>query len=77
MTTLPLLLERRAPARDLHQFLDDSGHEARVAALAALTGPQQRALYEGAGLSPPWVELDPATFAPSWTCRRRWRRGSR
>lgn len=62
MTTLPLLLERRAPARDLHQFLDDSGHEARVAALAALTGPQQRALYEGAAGAEPLVLDD---FVPA------------
>lgn len=53
MTSLPSLLERRAPARDLHAFLDDAGHDARVAALAALTRAEQRALYETAAHAEP------------------------
>ena len=66
MTTLPVLLERRAPARDLSAFLDDAGHDGRLAALAALTRAQQRALYEAAAVAEPLSldDLVPADRAP-------------
>jgi hypothetical protein len=49
MSTLPVLLGRRAPVTDLASFLDDAGPEGRVAALVALNGSEQQALYELAG----------------------------
>lgn len=49
MTTLPVLLGRRAPLGDLRAFLDDAGPDGRSTALAALTRGEQAALYASAG----------------------------
>lgn len=65
-STLPALLERRAPGRDLHAFLDDIGHDGRVQALSALGRAEQRLLYESAAGAEP-LGLDdfvPSTRAP-------------
>ena len=48
MDHLPTLLDRRAPPSDVGALLDGMDTAGRRAALSALTGPQQRALYEGA-----------------------------
>ncbi len=53
MTTLPRLLDDRAPIAQLAQVLDAMTHAQRVEVLAGLTRAQQRQLYEAAADAEP------------------------
>ena len=70
MSTLPVLLGRRAPVTELASFLDDAGPEGRVAALAALNRAEQQALYELAG--PATLEDFVPEGTPSPVAHRGW-----
>jgi hypothetical protein len=51
--TLTPLLDAHAPIAELGAALDAMDHEGRLQALSALTGAQQKQLYEAAALAPP------------------------